>query len=195
MQINKFPILIYANYRTGSSPLLSALAIKYGLERYSEPHYDIDKLSKLKQDWQTSNYVVKFMPDQIADYPIYQKILASDCYKIRLTRENKIDQIASFYIASYTDRWHTDPDVVVEDYEVDIDTAILDNAVRTIRYNDKLLAESTVKFDLDTTYEQLGYFEELGPKTHQPTNLDELRRAILNHIRDVNAQFQFNLFL
>ena len=167
----RFPIILYANYRTGSSALCTKLANQFDLVEFTEPHYDPEILQALI-DMSHDNYIVKFMPDQ--PVPIYKQLLASNAYIIKLYREDKVEQIASFYIAMMTGRWHMDIDLLSE-YSVPIDSNVIQQSINIIQSNDRMLDECNA--DITVTYEQLDYIE-YGIKTQQPTNYAEIKDTI-----------------
>jgi hypothetical protein len=43
IKITQWPVIIVANYRTGSSALVRILGRKYNLEVFSEPHLDSEQ--------------------------------------------------------------------------------------------------------------------------------------------------------
>jgi hypothetical protein len=167
----RFPIILYANYRTGSSALCTKLANQFNLVEFTEPHYEPEILQALI-NMSHNNYIVKFMPDQ--PVPIYKQLLNSDAYIIKLYREDKVEQITSFYIAMTTQRWHMDTDLL-DEYSVPIDPAVIQQSINIIQSNDKLLDKCNA--DIAMTYEQLGYIE-YGIKTQQPINYNDIKEAV-----------------
>ena len=176
-------ILLLANYRTGSSSYCHALAKNNNIDCFPEPHMYEDSY-KLLQTLLIDNkpFVTKFMPDQIDSHPLYQEILNSDCYKIKLTRENKIDQIASYYTADATNIWNSSNNLARgENYVVKIVKEYIDIAIDTITKNDNLINNLDIKFDEELTYEQLASSNIVGSyhtKILEPVNILHIKKAI-----------------
>jgi hypothetical protein len=150
---------------------------------FPEPHLTPETNSLFTSVLATSEpYVVKFMPEHISNNPWYQLLVASDCYKIKLTRESKLDQIASQYIALMTDVWNSkDPLARGEHYSVDIFEDTITTAIETIIRNDKLFDTLDIQFDKELTYEELLNSGQLGSrhtKILPPTNIVLLKRVI-----------------
>ena len=193
--INIKPVVIYANYRTGSSMLADYISKKENLIRFSEPHVsEFDSLHTFEKCVTTNdkNFVVKFMPDSIPKSTCYQTVLDQDNFKIRLRRKDKVSQIASFYIAHVTNRWLQRKNEAVDTYDVPLDMVLLSEITDRIIKNEILLAKSDLKFNLDLYYEDLGIVD--APThviTKKPNNYDE----ILNVISALPAvQMYFNNF-
>lgn len=183
LSVDKFPVVIVANYRTGSSALISHITEKYDLFRFDEPHNDevhIKKLNEIISDG-VIGYTVKFIADQIAVIDTYKQLLLMPGYKIKLTRNNKINQIASYYIAMMTNRWRAysyNPNFV--DYEVPISDEWISFCIEKITNVDSILESLDVDFDETLTYEELGYIENKAEfaLTVQPRNFDEIKAEI-----------------
>lgn len=172
------PILLLANYRTGSSALVRILGRKYGLDVYSEPHLYPTQLTELvtRLHQKENNFIIKFMPDYIDKVKAYKFIYNSDCYKIKLTRQDKVDQVLSYYLAKMTEVWN-DIDGISgrpELYTVSIDDSMIDLAIRQIYNCDKLLDESNAMFDENLIYEDLDLHDIHITKLNAPSNYKEL---------------------
>ena len=185
LDINKFPVVIISNYRTGSSALLWHIKEKYDLIRFNEPHYTEANLVYLKETIRGKNnrYAVKFIADQIGDYDVYKQLLLRPGYKIKLTRNNKVDQITSYYIAHMTNRWRNypyDQNPNLLDYEVPISEEGISFSINAITNADNILESLQINFDQVLTYEELGYLENDGnfTLTVQPRNFEEIRTEI-----------------
>lgn len=158
MKINKFPVMLLANYRTGSSALNTLLGVENNLTVFYEPHLRpaamqdlVDMVNKGE-----SSFIVKFMPDQLDKHEIYKTLYNSNCYKIRLTRSDKVAQILSYYVADMTKVWnHEDPDIRGTDYFISVKDELIDVAIDRILKVDKLLKDSSIIFDQELVYESL----------------------------------------
>jgi hypothetical protein len=179
IKITQWPVIIVANYRTGSSALVRILGRKYNLEVFSEPHLDSEQLANLKKYIENgkSNYIVKFMPDYLETVPVYNHIYNSNCYKIKLTRNDKIAQITSLYIAKMTDIWNNAADMTSlhpEKYIVNIDNNIVDLSIKQICTNEKLLDTAQVNFAQHLTYEEISFADARMKKLTAPVNYQKL---------------------
>lgn len=181
--MTKNRILLLANYRTGSSDYCDTLSKINNATFLPEPHLYEEKYRLLKKIvFAGEPFVVKFMPDQIAEHPIYVKILNSNCYKIKLTRENKIDQITSYYIAYMTKIWNS-TDVLArgENYTVEISHEKIIKAIDMISKNDSIFNTLDIKFDEELTYEHLVDNNLLGRrlvKILEPSNISDIKKAV-----------------
>ena len=184
IKITKNPIVILSNYRTGSTALCNHLAKQHNLKNFNEPHCHKwpDFISHVLKN-KSPKYILKFMPDQIIEYPLYQKILNSDCFKIRLYRKNKIDQISSYYICTMTNRWGRTRKEAVEEYQVPIDTGQVRYSIERILKNDQLLDSQNIEFDITCFYEDIGVLENNHNLiTVSPLNILEIKSVIKDHI-------------
>jgi hypothetical protein len=185
IDIPRWPVVIYANYRTGSSALGYSLADHYKCKFYDDPIYRKPVFDEFIEHYHSGNtqYVIKFMGDHVLEDDLYNNLLAMDAFKIRLYRENKIEQIASYYVSAVTKRWRTTVEDNVEDYNLPLDIPMLKESIRRITYNDQLLDESTANFDLTCYYESFGFLNDIHlALTKQPLNINtihSLTRSLL----------------
>ena len=183
--ISKFPIVIVASPRTGSSAYCRYLSSVYNMDGWIEPADDAIKFAKFKNYLNDtgSNYVLKIMAQHIETNPTYQSILSNDCYKIKLTRENKLEQIVSHYVGWTTKIWNSDDKFARgEKYIVEIDKQEINNIILDhIRY-EKSFDQLDIKFDEEHTYEELLTTVDLNKSTIAkivpPTNYNLLKRVI-----------------
>lgn len=188
IDIDRWPALIYTNYRSGSTELGIQLAKNHGVKFYSEPYgrknaegYDVEKLADFIRSYYTEEkYIVKFMPDQLRGMKEYQQLFKGNCFKIRLQRSSELDQIVSFYIAMQTLNWRqVNPQ---DTYTVPIDDLVIKNSIGIVIGNNNMLKYSSVKFDLDLDYEEIKtLYPDSSTKTTQPENIEEIREAVNNH--------------
>ena len=130
--ITRFPIVIIASPRTGSSAYCRYLGDIYNMPTWIEPDLEDFKFLNFKNQLATGadKYVLKIMAWQIEGNPIYQSILADNCYKIKLTRENKIEQLVSHYIGWTTQIWNSEDKFARgESYAVAIDKREITNVI------------------------------------------------------------------
>mgnify|MGYP000120517958 FL=1 len=181
--MNKKSILLLANFRTGSSDYSYKLATDNNMHWLPEPHLESSRLALLDKLISTEElFVVKLMPEHIDLNNHYQSIITSDCYKIKLTRESRVDQIVSHYIGLMTSVWNSGNKFARgEIYIVDIDIDKIKVSIDTILKNDKIFDNLNIKFDKEITYEQLlnnGLLGTRHVKIVPPTNINLIKKVI-----------------
>lgn len=183
--MNKRPIVIVASTRSGSSAYASYIAYMYNLKPWLEPNLTVEGWVAFER-WLaagSADYVLKVISYQIPNNEIYHSILASDCYKIKLTRSNKVEQIASHYIGHCTDIWN-DHDKYARgiEYTVPVDLTLINSIINVVVANDRIFDNLDIKFDETHTYEQLINTVNLDStgfvKIISPTNYDEIKAVI-----------------
>lgn len=177
------PILLLANFRTGSSDYSYKLAIDNNLEWLPEPHLFPGKMELLsKLITENKPFVLKIMPEHIGLHQQYETVLNGNCYKIKLTRKSKIDQIVSFYISSMTQVWNSSNKFARgETYAVNIDQGAIRQSIEIILNNDSMLDNSTILFNEELTYEDLVENKVLGTKHSKiipPRNFNLIKKAV-----------------
>jgi hypothetical protein len=199
--VDRFPIVVFANFRTGSTHLASYLAKTYNLKFFDEPFYRVNDTHKRKyvgistefNEFYNSgnpNYVVKFMPNQICAGSHYEHILASSAYKIRLTRNNIIDTITSFYIATSRKKFHRFLDDDSERFHIELDYKMMLSSINLIRNNDFILRKLNIEYDLTLTYEDIFTKYDI-PETitlpyDKPENYTEIHEKISAIYKAIN---------
>jgi len=194
INITKWPVIIVANYRTGSTVFAQHLAKINNVPVYLEPWQHINAQTSefnehihwLKKDfydhYKSGNtmYVLKVMPDQIHKDTPYEKILASDSFKIKLHRENEIDNIISQYISNMRQKWVTEKNEPYYRYTLPIDYNVLLAAITSVTRGNFYLNNLNYEFDQDLSYESLGEIKSsIFEKTRPPENINEIRAAVV----------------
>lgn len=188
----KFPIIIVANYRSGSTAFATGLAKELGIPYHLEPYQPRAKptgfgltLMGFKADFfhqirsGDSQFLLKIMPDQIYPVTPYDTMLRSDTtYKIKLYRENEMDNIVSQYVAMMSGKWWNTKQDINEPYVLDIDPVKIKGAIHTITYNNYLMNTLNYEYDEIKTYESLKLSDEDFIKTAMPENINEVREEI-----------------
>lgn len=187
IRVTKLPIVIVSGFRTGSTALGRHLSNKYKIPFFSEPFqnknvhiYDRNKkdyISKILK--KEKKFVLKFMPCQISDLNNYSDVLLEENYKIRLSRVNKINQIASLYVAEKTKIFFKSENEIVKTFTIPIDLELLSLTVQIVLRDDYLLRELPYKYDLTLSYEDLGFIEGIQyALSDQPENMEEIKNEI-----------------
>lgn len=179
MKITRWPALILANYRTSSSALCYGIALENSIKSFVEPTITQERSQEFLEYYKINDqYIVKFMPDQVNQFVPYQELLASDCYKIKLTRNNKALQIASHYIASVRNKWWTTSKEEQTNYFIPIITEQINQSIERIQLVDSML-DSYSGFDIEVTSEDIGIIDEIDrAHSRKPSNFEHLINII-----------------
>lgn len=182
--MNKRPIVIVASARSGSTAYCYYLGKLHSMAVWAEPSYDEECFESFKQYISSgNNYVLKIISYQIANNQVYNSIIESDCYKIKLTRSNKIEQVASHYIGQCTNIWNSHNEYARgKQYSVPIDIELINSIIQVIIDNDKVFDSLGINFDEEQTYEELIKTIDLNStiiaKIIPPVNYDLLKTVI-----------------
>jgi hypothetical protein len=189
MQNNKYKIptnkniFIWCNYRTGSTALTGELSKVYNLKNYCEAFQplrpaDTEKfLKEIKTIDQ--NYVVKVMPGQTEDkFKVEIEEITADSHVILLERKNKIDQMASMYVAQTTGVWlEMDGDQQdTQEFSLDIDKDEVSKVCDEIAHNHQLL--KTKQYHQKLFYEDIELKDTGFRKQLKPTNYEDIKKEI-----------------
>jgi len=186
----KFPIIIVGTPRTGTTVYSEHLSKLYNLECISEPTLflhnsdlnDSDFLRLQELISQKNNrFVLKILYYQYHDSPIFKQLIENDnCYKIKVYRQDKIEQIASLYMAWNRGVWQQRAKSVSK-YSVSINTFEISKSINDINGQIEQFEQSCLKFDEVISYEEISKlplnYEGLK-KITCPTNYDFLKEKI-----------------
>ena len=135
-----------------------------------------------------NDYVLKIMADMI-ESKIYsddiKSMIHSDrCYKIKIIRNNIVEQIASFYIYKNRNVWsYTDNNV--DDYQYTLDIPInieeMNNCIKWIIYQNNII--KNLKTELTLFYEDFSEVNSIFKKTPRPSNYDVLLKNIIDLLK------------
>ena len=138
-------IIVLASYRTGSTAFCDTLAKSHNIKNYDE-HFHSRRLIKSIENYElvkNSSFVIKIMPDQIAE-PYFSDLINSATHVYGIHRKDVIQQIASWIIAITRNIWHSrieNFDNIVE-YEIPIDRKQIEQQTKKIlklnEYYDKV---------------------------------------------------------
>jgi len=108
-EITKFPIIIIATPRTGSTAFTDHLAAKYPkLKVWKEPDNIPEELSDFLNYAKNNNdFILKVLINSLVRYPIWFKIkIYTNAYHlIKLKRKSLVEQVASHYVATNRNIW------------------------------------------------------------------------------------------
>lgn len=205
--IKKFPVIIVATPRTGSTALLKKVAQEYSLRQIAEPYMPIKEILNLPTHKQKgiasdrqkllsclekneNKFVLKLMVSELSYITPYPNILQTEAYKIQLMRQNVDQQIASLYIATETARYHQTANQQVFDFILPIKKMQLINCIETIYHSNFICENLPYRFDQKIWYEDLGFMPNAYTAdgsymtiTCKPTNYNEILQEINNLLK------------
>jgi hypothetical protein len=179
----KQPIVIIANYRTGSTAYSMIRAAEHNFVNFPEPHIQPETFKQLETmiDEGRTNFVLKIMPDQVSLNSTYQQVLEQNCHTIKLTRNDKVAQIVSHYTARITNKWNSsNPNIRGQVYDIPVIKQSLIGVIKYILTQDRLLDSYGINFDEELTYESITdlltntSLYQLPKKLTTPSNYEEL---------------------
>lgn len=167
-------IVVFANYRTGSTALCDMLAQKFHLENYDEAFHRIMQ----KKVTVSRPFIVKIMPDQTI--PEYFQDLLHDVYKIGLSRKSIRNQIASLYLCDISNVWHYKKKQSKTPWIVKVDQLKIEDNVRYIFEMKHLYDQCLIKKDLEFFYEDIEkvFAQSQYQVYSKPENYDQLLNVV-----------------
>ena len=201
--MNKFPIMIISNRRSGSTPLLYELANKHNIQLFNET-FTITNIESTevenKRDQaifasmlenKDDRYIIKIHLDDLEFYPdeIKNRVKDHTCFLIRVRRSNIINQITSEYVArsrgmvGYYREYLNDDMIKSYNTEIPIDSIKLGYCVKDIVESCNRLNESEYEFDEDIWYEDLVFEDNTFITTPNPINYDQIQDEIKRYFK------------
>ncbi len=193
--IDNRPIVIFANYRTGSTALCEAISYTLGYKNFAEAFHTVPETGNIQgiaeYSANHSNYVFKVMPNQYTKHSEQIDKMSHKCYRIGLRREDTVAQAASLYIARATEQWHQTVNNPASTQSIEVDSLMMKICCyETLMMNHNL---STIEnIDLELTTEQLGTIKnptyEVRDKPANHQEILELARDMIAHPEKLNAK-------
>jgi len=165
-------IVVYANYRTGSTAFCDFLSKETGLVNYDEIFHS--NIPFKKQYLTQSPSIFKIMPDHMVTAEFTD--LVSNGFKIGIKRRSLVNQIASYYICHMTKIWHYKQDDIFNNdlYDIEIIDNELVNVIRYILELNDTYNTSSIQKDIEFYYEDIldifsksKYFRYKKPSNYQ----------------------------
>lgn len=179
IKITKFPVIIFASPRTGSTALLHHIHQLYPENvEFCEPDLkDITPFLKYSQN--NTNYILKTMAKNLDRYP-KELIFSPRNFFIRIRRKGLINQIASNYVARERNTWgYMSTDTTVNTSSININEEKIQESINILRKYNECINNVPVKFDLDLFYEDLPKItNDHHVITPKPDNYADLKSAI-----------------
>jgi LPS sulfotransferase NodH len=146
-------IVVYSNYRTGSTAFCDFLSKETGLVNHDEVFHS--NIPFKKQHLTQSPSIFKIMPDHIV--PAEFTDLVSNGFKIGIKRRSLVDQIASYYICHMTKIWHYKQDDILNNgmYNIEIVDTELVNVITYILELHDTYHTSGIQKDIEFYYEDV----------------------------------------
>jgi len=178
-------VIVFASYRTGSTALCDYYANNMlHVTNWDEAfHSALDfKTTKFKNCVNDGDgFVVKVMPDQFADHQKYITELAEKCWLVKIVRTDIAAQAASMYCCYQTNNWHLEKDMVLESYQIDMDTPSMDGTLKEIKASNDQLNLLPFVFDQIFDYQDLGHIQSKYKVMQKPTNYNDILQFMYNH--------------
>lgn len=197
VKIIKWPVVLVATYRSGSTALGHSLSKFYNCDWYSEPLVNKNNtLKKFKNHYHSTNntYLLKTMIDQIPELAETKNICYSqDSFKIRLIRKDTVAHILSLYLARIRNIWVEFESA--KNYTVDIiDTVLLKRSIDHVMRFNQMIKNTDINFDQTVYYEDFDNIKyTFFKKTTQPTNYDYLYQLIKERLEDSHDPIEFKI--
>ena len=178
-------ILVFANYRCGSTALCDILSKQTGLPNLDELFHP---RNNRKFDYINKTGIIKIMPD----HPLPQDFdtLLQKSFVVGIQRKSIVNQIASFYIAHRQHVWHVKKNQPSSSYTVEIDKLDLKDQIAYILLTQQKYNRYNFPIDLVLYYEDI--IHNLGASTydvyHKPDNYDNLIKLIKQQIDQIQQR-------
>jgi len=206
ISINKWPCVLVANQRSGSTALAIDLAKQNDAKYYIEPFEQRVGLTSFMESLKDSNkkWIVKCMIDKVHFGHPYKKLLENpDVYKIRLFRTDTVAQVASLYLSGITNMWfgnqlpglkerHLIPLDELSILPLDYD--LMQHCASQITNNNLFLRYAEkYRFDITCRYESLNLDNCDWRKSELPNNYSKMLEFAEMHLHKANHSLTFTL--
>jgi hypothetical protein len=180
--IKKRPVVIISGPRTGSTALAYHIANLYPtVPFFNEPNFTpalMDKFIDYSIATKKNDYILKLLGSALNSYPAdtIATIFSNETFRIKISRRNIIEQMASYYVALCRDMWiYTETDRVYQDLttiDIEFDFIKIRHSIGRVLHDNDIL--SKISADVELYYED--FTDILSPikKTPLPANYDSL---------------------
>jgi hypothetical protein len=185
MNITKWPVIIFASPRTGSTALGYHISNSNPLIKfYNEPNFRPVELEEFVEFSKfNNNYILKLLGSSIPMFPrsVQEVIFSDKVFKIKISRRNIINQIASHYVGMNRRTWNylnneNYNNLMNSNIIIDIDK--IKQSINMINY-DRAIVDKIIT-DVNVYYEDFDTFVSPMKKTPLPSNYAALIEAISN---------------
>jgi len=179
LDITKWPVVIIASPRTGSTAIANHIHSMYpDTTLFMEPNFDSYAMTEyLTYSSVNSKYILKLLGSSIPLYP--RTILDHSAYKIKVIRRDYTSQIASHYLARTRNIWtYAHTTTQFDPVAIDIDS--IKQSIIMVRYDRDIV--DRISADCTLVYEDFTSFRSPTYKTPYPANYSELIDAITDII-------------
>jgi hypothetical protein len=182
--VKKFPIVLIAPPRSGSSVICSQIGLDFNLRFFNDITYST--IENTKEEFldfiqNTDQYVIKFHAFDINKYPswLIDNIYKGSTHNIKVTRNNQLLHLASIYIARKRKLYHYDR-VNLNDYydPIEIDRRYIVKCFIELKKTVLELNSLPIPFDTIINYEDYQYEDYACVKTPLPSNYNDLLAEI-----------------
>jgi hypothetical protein len=187
--ITKRPIIIISGPRTGSTALAHHVASLYPTTRFfNEPNFTpplMEKFINYSIANKKNDYILKLLGTSLNLYPAdtIATIFSNETFKIKISRKNIIEQIASHYVADFRNMWiyneidaNTHNELTTTNIEFDL--LKIRRSIARVKHDNSIV--SKISADIELFYEDFTEFLSPTKKTPIPANYDSLITVISN---------------
>lgn len=182
--VSKFPVVVIAPPRSGSSVICAQIGIDLNIKHFSDITYAVDQkeIEKFLEFIQsTDQYVMKFHSFDMYKYPswLVDKILNGETYNVKVTRNNLLLHVASAYVAQMRQLYHYDS-VDVSNYNgpMLIKMRAIEQSISRIKKAVEELDSLPVPFDTVIEYSDYVYDGDACARTPLPSNYNAILKVI-----------------
>lgn len=186
--IPQYPVLVIGAPRTGTTVLSDYLrACNPDIKSwFYEPNKNQHEFQKfLEHAKNNDDYLIKLQGIPLATYPTWflEKIHSKNIYIIAVHRQNIVNQVTSFYIATVRKRWYYTKDINFVEDNIKIDTTLIDWCMEMTNKENKIVESLTPHASIAYEYIEKNIPNNIGSlKTPRPTNYEELKKVISDKI-------------
>lgn len=190
-EVNKFPIVLIGPPSSGSSVICRQVAKDLSLPFFSDITWAPNKNEMINFTEfikSTDKYVLKCHAEDLLKFPklFLDKVYNDESYNIKIIRGNKIEQLASIYIAQIRNTYayfYSESNLDTYNNQViKLDKLQLFGCLKRMNKDSAALENLKVSFAKTIVYEDCVYDSNLLVVTPKPENYDELKNMCENLI-------------
>lgn len=174
-------VLIFANYRTGSTALgmlISGVKHMINFTEILDKHdQQLQQAEQLIEN--NGRFCASIMP---GEYVVFRDSFLNhiQSYKIHLTRKNKIDQISSLYVSSQLAKFQCFKNEQIPSYSLTVDGDIIKAQIGIIKNLDSIAENTKINYNVTVDFEDIRpLLSHTDIKEFvKPSNFEEIQLAV-----------------
>ena len=197
-------VIIFGHYRSGTTALTSFIELIKQVENFGElleedhPYGDRDQIKAMELLKNNNFFVFNVKPRYYYRLPNCFLNNSIPNYKIKLNRENIIDQLTSLCVQVMDDRVGFDPRYPKPDYSLHINLDTIRRCIYSYLDFQDVHNNTTIKFDAEVTYDEIKpLLQYSNIKTAwRPQNYNEIYETVNNeYILAINRISRLNKWI